>query len=59
LSLVHGEVRVHVEHTRIGVAEEAEAATAKCSDRSGGVAPLLYLGPGIFVIVECSRDHVR
>ena len=59
LGLVHGEVRVHVEHPRVGVAEEAEAATVKCSDRGGGAAPLLYLGPGISVIVECSRDDVE
>ena len=52
LGLVHGEVRVHVKHPRVGVPEEAEAAPAQRPDHCRRVAPLLYLRPGVFVFVE-------
>jgi hypothetical protein len=52
LGVVHGEVRVHIKHPRVGVAEEAEAAAPKRSDCGGGAAPLLYFRPGAFVFVE-------
>src|SRR5215207_3350622 len=59
LGLVHGEVRVHVEHPGVGVSEEPEATPAKRPDRRGGVAPLFYLLPGVLVvIVERSGDDV-
>src|SRR5918993_2180197 len=59
LGLVHGEVRVHVEHAGVGVAQEAEAATAQRSDHRCGVAPLFYIRPGVLVVVEGTGDDVE
>src|SRR5215207_9887782 len=42
-----GEVRVEVEHARVGVAQESEAPTTECPRRARGGHPVADLPPGL------------
>ena len=46
LTLVLGEVTVHVEHTGVGVAEETHAAAAQGTQSASGLRPVTDLRPG-------------
>ena len=46
LTVVLGEVAVHVEHTGVGVAEDTHAAAAQGTQGTGGGGPVADLGPG-------------
>ena len=48
LAVVHGEVGVHVEHTRVGMAKKADPAIAQCTHSSGGADPFANLAPGAY-----------
>ncbi len=67
LGVVHGEVRVHVEHARIGVAQEADAGVVELAHDARGLHPFLDLAPAADVVLfgvalgrkEQPGDHVE
>ncbi len=60
LGMVHGEVRVHVEHAGVGVAEKADAAVVQLAHNAGRLHPLLDLAPGaVVVLLGVTRGRVE
>ena len=57
---VHGgEVRIHVQHAGIGVAQEADAALAHGARHGRRAAPIVDFAPRSGIVVKLARDHVE
>ena len=66
LTVVLGEVAVHVEHAGVGVAEETHTAAAQGTQGAGGLGPVLDFGPGAagrlfaaFFLIQHAGDDVE